>query len=64
MEAFASVPRDTPVIATAESTAMVVSHAEIQEALDDDDAICLALVRLAALEQWNAFWKRHPLPPG
>jgi hypothetical protein len=45
MEALASLPRDTPVIATAESTAMVVSHAEIQEALDDDDAICLALVR-------------------
>ncbi|HET9155942.1 MAG TPA: cyclic nucleotide-binding domain-containing protein [Myxococcaceae bacterium] len=61
MEAVASVPRDSPVIATAESTALVVSQAEIQEALeDDDDRICLALIRLAALELWNDFWRRHP----
>ena len=60
MEALASVPRATPVLTTAESTAMVVSHAEIQEALEDDDRICLALIRLAAHELWNAFWRAHP----
>jgi len=40
---------------------MVVSHSELQDALDDDDRICLALLRHLALELWNTFWKRHPL---
>jgi CRP-like cAMP-binding protein len=64
MESVASLPRDPPVVTTVESTAMVISHGEIQEALDDDDRICLALMRLAAVELWNAFWRRHPLLGG
>lgn len=60
METLASVPADRPVIATAETLVMVVSHCEVQEALDDDDRICLALLRHAAFELWNTFWRRHP----
>ena len=62
MEAVTSVPPLAPVVTTAESTALVVSQAEIQEALDDDDRICLGLIRLAALDLWRAFWRAHPLP--
>ena len=61
MESVASLPRDTPVLTTVQSTAMVISYAEIQEAIDDDDRICLGLMRLAAGELWNAFWRRYPL---
>jgi len=56
MEAVAATPRENPVLTTAEATVLVVSHAEIQEALDDDHRVCLGLIRLAALELWNAFW--------
>ena len=62
MESVASLPRDPPVVTTVESTAMVISHSEMQETIDDDDRFCLALMRLAALELWNAFWRHHPLP--
>jgi CRP-like cAMP-binding protein len=62
LEALASVPPERPALATMESTALVVSHAEIQEALDDDDRVCLALIRLAAADLWSAYWERHPLP--
>ena len=62
IEALAALPPERPVLTTAECTALVVSHNEIQEALEDDDRICQELIRLAALELWNAFWKRHPVP--
>ena len=64
MEAVASVPPISPVITTCESTALVVSHAEIREALEDDDRICIALIRLAALDLWRAFWREQALPGG
>jgi hypothetical protein len=61
MEALASVPPERPVLARADTLVMAVSHPEIQEALDDDDRICLALLRHAALELWKTFWRRHPV---
>jgi len=61
IEALATLPPERQVLTTAECTALVVSHNEIQEALEDDDRICQELIRLAALELWNAFWKRHPI---
>ena len=62
IEALAELPPEHQVLTTAECTALVVSHNEIQEALEDDDRICQELIRLAALELWDAFWKLHPVP--
>jgi len=57
-----SAPPLSRVVTAVESTVLVVSQAEIQEALDDDDRICIGLIRLAALDLWRAFWRAHPLP--
>jgi hypothetical protein len=62
MEALASVPPERPVLATEETNTLVVGHAEIREALDDDDAVCLEMIRRVALEHWRLFWDIHPLP--
>lgn len=62
METVLSVPRTVPVVTTTGTTVLVVSHSEIQEALEDDDRLCIGLIRLAALELWRAFWRAHPLP--
>jgi hypothetical protein len=62
MEALASVPPETAVLATEETTTLVVRHAEIREALEDDDGVCLELIRRVALEHWRLFWDTHPLP--
>ncbi len=62
MEALASVPPERPVLATEETTTLVVRYPEIREALDDDDAVCLELIRRVALEHWRLFWDAYPLP--
>jgi hypothetical protein len=41
-------------VAIEETNTLVVRHADPQ-ALDDDDAVCLELIR-RALEHWRLFW--------
>ena len=45
VEALVGVPLDGQVTASAETTALVLSHHELAEDIEDEDALCLELIR-------------------
>ncbi|HZJ56007.1 MAG TPA: cyclic nucleotide-binding domain-containing protein [Myxococcaceae bacterium] len=53
-EAVAGVPLDGQVTASSESTALLLSHHELLEDIEDDDALCLELIRSFAAQLWAA----------
>lgn len=53
-QAVAGVAADGQLIATSESTALVLPHRELTEDIEDDDALCLELIRSFAAQLWTA----------
>jgi CRP-like cAMP-binding protein len=53
-EAVAGVPLDGQVTGSSESTALLLSHRELSEDIEDDDALCLELIRSFAVQLWAA----------
>ena len=54
VEAVAGVRHDGQVTATAESTALLLSYRELAEDIEDDDALCLELIRSFAAQLLSA----------
>jgi CRP-like cAMP-binding protein len=53
-QAVAGVAVDGQLIATSESTALLLPHRELAEDIEDDDALCLELIRSFAAQLWVA----------
>ena len=71
VEAVAGVPLDGQITASAETTALIVSHHELAEDIEDEDALCLELIRSFSAQLWSvltgASAERHlwaAQPPG
>jgi CRP-like cAMP-binding protein len=52
-EAVAGVPMETTATAIEDTTALVLSHAELAEAIEDEDALCFELIRSFAAQIWS-----------
>ena len=53
-QAVAGVAADGQLLATSDSTALVLPHRELTEDIEDDDALCLELIRSFAAQLWTA----------
>ncbi|RPH71385.1 MAG: hypothetical protein EHM78_07510 [Myxococcaceae bacterium] len=53
-QSVAGVAADGQLLATSESTALVLPHRELTEDIEDDDALCLELIRSFAAQLWTA----------
>jgi CRP-like cAMP-binding protein len=54
VESVAGVPMEEQAVAIEETTAVVLSHPELTEAIEDDDPLCFELIRSFAAQIWTA----------
>jgi CRP-like cAMP-binding protein len=53
VESVAGVPMEAQATAIEDTTALVLSHAELAEAIEDEDALCFELIRSFAAQMWS-----------
>jgi CRP-like cAMP-binding protein len=53
VESVAGVPMEGQATAIEDTTALVLSHAELAEAIEDEDALCFELIRSFAAQMWS-----------
>jgi len=53
VESVAGVPMEATATAIEDTTALVLSHAELAEAIEDEDALCFELIRSFAAQMWS-----------
>jgi len=53
VESVAALPMEEQAVAMKETTAVVLSHPELTEAIDDDDPLCFELIRSFAAQIWT-----------
>ncbi len=52
VESVAGVPMEEQAVPVEETTVLVLSHAELTEAIEDDDSLCFELIRSFAAQIW------------
>jgi CRP-like cAMP-binding protein len=62
VEAVAGVPVAERATAGTEVTALVLSHHELAEDIEDEDALCLELIRAFSAQLWIAITGGGPMP--
>jgi len=62
VEAVAGVPVAERATAGTEATALVLSHHELAEDIEDEDALCFELIRSFAAQVWTALTGSGPMP--
>jgi len=63
VESVAGVPMEATATAIEDTTALVLSHAELAEAIEDEDALCFELIRSFAAQMWSQITGLSPVRP-
>ena len=60
VEAVAGVPIGLQATATSETTALLLSHHELAEDIEDEDALCLELIKSFSRQLWTEITRTSP----
>jgi CRP-like cAMP-binding protein len=60
VEAVAGVPIGLPATASSETTTLLLSHHELAEDIEDEDALCLELIKSFAAQLWTEITHAGP----